>query len=109
MAELPIERARTFNHSIHELDAPFQVVSLRLEGLAVTAKQPLEHPTRAVFRWNRPSFQAIGDGARPGEKTCPSIDREHQRRLPAVLFGVQRHDLIESDRVESPWLRIVQR
>ena len=33
-------------------------------------------------------------------KPVPGIDRQHQRGLPAVLLGVQRHHLIESDRVD---------
>ena len=80
-----------------------------LQRRAVAAKQAVEDAARVVLRRNRPPFQAVGDRSRAGEEPGAGIDRQHQRRLPAVLLGVQRHDLIESDRVERAGLRIVQR
>ena len=109
LAQLLIERTRAVDHRVHQLDAALQLLVLRFYRGAVSAKQAIENPARVVLRRNRPSFQTVGNCSRPREEAGARIDRQHQRRLPAVLLGVQRHHLIEARRVESPRLRVVQR
>ena len=73
------------------------------------AEQTVEDAARIVLRRNRPAVQVVGDGARAREIAGAGIDRKHQRRLPAVLLGVQRDHLIEAGRVVGAGLRILQR
>ena len=83
LAELLIERTRTLGHGVHQLDAPLQVVALRLQRRAVAAKQAVEHAARVVLRRNRPSFQAVGDRARAREETRS----RHRSTAPAKAAG----------------------
>ena len=100
LAELLIERARALGHGVHQLDAPLQVLVLRLQRRAVAAEQAVEDAARVVLRRDRPAFEVVGDRARARQEARAGIDRQHQRRLPAVLLRVQRDDLIEPDRVD---------
>ena len=75
----------------------------------VAAKQAVENAARVVFRRDRPAVNVVGDGSRTRKETGAGVDGQDQRRLAAVLLGVLRDDLIETDGVERAGLRIVQR
>ncbi len=109
LAQPLVERAGAFQHGVDQLDAALKLISPRFERSPVAAKQAVEHATRIVLGRDRLAFQAVGDGAGPREEPRSGVDRQHQRRLAAVLLGVQRDDLVEPHRVVRARLRVVQR
>ena len=95
LAEAAVERLGLLKHGVDQLDAALEVFALGFHGRAIGLEEAIENLARIVLRGDRLAREAVGDGAGAREKTDTGVNGHHERRLPAKLFGVLGHDLVE--------------